>query len=226
MTATMYYKMDLGTSPLEIGKTYELPEEHGARKALWAVKNIEDCFHHVPYCTAGEDFGRCPQIRLLEVELQGDILEERPDHAWEPTFYGNRLTVVRAVDMRLRDLTFVSGLPTGHIDFLSIGWKISLWYKDGKLHREDGEAFSATGKRGRGRVIWREWWRDGVCHRDGDDPARISGDEDAMSWFKDGVLHRDQGPAVLSPGYEAYWQHGVRQSQRFKPVDLGPAGLC
>ncbi len=61
------------------------------------------------------------------------------------------------------------------------------WYKNGKLHREDGPACEyANGHK--------EWYLNGRTHRE-DGPAveYANGDK---SWYKNGQLHREDGPAI------------------------------
>jgi hypothetical protein len=70
------------------------------------------------------------------------------------------------------------------------------WYRDGKLHREDGPAVElADGSR--------EWYRDGKLHRE-DGPAveRADGDRE---WYRDGKLHREDGPAVELADGDRWW---------------------
>ena len=57
------------------------------------------------------------------------------------------------------------------------------WYKDGKLHREDGPA-----------VIWdsghKEWYQNGVLHRE-DGPA-FEGKNGGQAWFLKGVQYTEE----------------------------------
>lgn len=57
------------------------------------------------------------------------------------------------------------------------------WYKDGKLHREDGPA-----------VIWdsghKEWYQNGVLHRE-DGPA-FEGKNGTQSWYLKGVQYTEE----------------------------------
>lgn len=65
-----------------------------------------------------------------------------------------------------------------------------------------------------------EWTKDGVLHRDGDKPARISPDGLCEWWF-DGERHRSNDkPAVLSAnGYRReWWVNGVLHRDGDKPA--------
>ena len=57
------------------------------------------------------------------------------------------------------------------------------WYKDGKLHREDGPA-----------VIWdsghKEWYQNGVLHRE-DGPA-FEGKNGTQTWYLKGVQYTEE----------------------------------
>jgi hypothetical protein len=74
------------------------------------------------------------------------------------------------------------------------------WYKNGKLHREDGPA-----------IEWlddtKEWYKNGLLHRE-DGPA-IEWSNGIKFWFKNGKRHRDDGPAIEYPsGEKEYWLNG------------------
>jgi hypothetical protein len=61
------------------------------------------------------------------------------------------------------------------------------WYRDGKLHREDGPAVEwSTGSK--------FWYRDGRLHRE-DGPA-IEHADGSRSWYRRGKLYRDNGPVI------------------------------
>ena len=77
-----------------------------------------------------------------------------------------------------------------------------LWYKDGKLHRDnDLPAITHTDSR-------KGWYQNGLLHRDGDLPAITS--DNSSRWYKDGELHRDNDlPAIIdSYGNREYWVRG------------------
>ena len=69
------------------------------------------------------------------------------------------------------------------------------FYRDGKLHREDGPAvIYADGRQ--------EFYRDGKLHRE-DGPAVIYANG-RQEFYRDGKLHREDGPAVIDAnGYQA-----------------------
>ena len=80
------------------------------------------------------------------------------------------------------------------------------WYRDGKLHREDGPAVEfADGDK--------EWYRDGKRHRE-DGPAVESANGDKL-WYRDDKLHREDGPAVESAnGYKAWYREGKKIDEK------------
>ena len=80
------------------------------------------------------------------------------------------------------------------------------WYKDGKLHRENGPAVILTN----GSQFW---YKDGKLHRE-NGPAIIYSDG-KQYWFQNDKLHREDGPAVNSPidEYQAWYKNG-------KPIAL------
>jgi hypothetical protein len=70
-----------------------------------------------------------------------------------------------------------------------------LWYRNGKLHREDGPAIEwANGRK--------EWYLDGKCHRE-DGPAVEWANGDKQ-WYRNGKCHREDGPAVE-------WKNGTKE---------------
>ena len=98
-----------------------------------------------------------------------------------------------------------------------------FYYKEGKLHRDDGPAVIYTdgsefyykdGKRHRDdgpAVIWADgsefYYKDDKLHRD-DGPAVIRADGSEF-YYKDDKLHRDDGPAVIwADGSEFYYKDG------------------
>ena len=75
--------------------------------------------------------------------------------------------------------------------------KTIKWYKDGKLHREDGPAVEyADGIK--------EWYCSGKLHRGDDLPAVEYPNGDA-SWWVHGLRHREKGPAVVDLYYGKEW---------------------
>lgn len=83
------------------------------------------------------------------------------------------------------------------------------WYKNGKLHREDGPAIVED---------WRkEWYIDGKLHRENDLPALLRIDYfdnsiDRSEWWVNGKLHRIGKPAIISyensKDVERYYENG------------------
>lgn len=61
------------------------------------------------------------------------------------------------------------------------------WYKNGRLHREDGPAITDSNRS--------EWYKDGRLHRE-DGPAIIF-INGTKKWYREGRLHREDGPAVV-----------------------------
>jgi len=62
---------------------------------------------------------------------------------------------------------------------------VQRWYKDDKLHKEDGPA-----------VVWadgtQEWWREGKLHRE-DGPAVVRADG-RQRWFREGKFIESPKP--------------------------------
>jgi hypothetical protein len=85
-----------------------------------------------------------------------------------------------------------------------------IWYKNGKLHREDGPS-----------IIYidgtKEWYQNGKRHRE-DGPAFVlSGGY--KSWYKDGLRHREDGPAIeFTNGDKEWWFQGERLSETMEKV--------
>ena len=70
------------------------------------------------------------------------------------------------------------------------------YFKDGKLHRDDGPAIESING-------YKEYFKDGVTHRD-DGPAVIWQDG-GKQWIVDGKRHRLDGPAVIWAWDEFEW---------------------
>jgi hypothetical protein len=70
------------------------------------------------------------------------------------------------------------------------------WYKDGKLHREDGPAIELNNGN-------KHWWVDGKLHRI-DGPA-IDHNDGHREWWVDGKLHRIDGPAIEGIRGTKFW---------------------
>ena len=85
-----------------------------------------------------------------------------------------------------------------------------MWYKNGKLHREDGPAVTYAG-------IAEHYYIDDNLHRE-DGPAMTYDTPDGShkEWWVNGKLHRDDGPAqILSNGQERWFDNGMM----IKPKD-------
>ena len=80
------------------------------------------------------------------------------------------------------------------------------WYKEGKLHREDGPAveFSDGDK---------HWYKEGKLHRE-DGPA-VECDNGYKAWYKEDIRHREDGPAIeYSNGSKAWYLDGKACSEK------------
>lgn len=66
------------------------------------------------------------------------------------------------------------------------------YYRNGKIHRENGPAVIFRSKQYNG--LCKEWWKDGVYHRD-DGPALIYGSS-YKEWMQNNNHHRLDGPAI------------------------------
>lgn len=96
--------------------------------------------------------------------------------------------------------------PKNGLFVLSDGTK--EWYKDGKLHRDDGPALEQVIVPGKPWVD-KYWYQNGEFHRD-DGPA-VECDDGSKTWYRHGVLHREDGPAHIYPnGGEEWYQDGEK----------------
>ena len=50
----------------------------------------------------------------------------------------------------------------------------------------------------------KEWWLNGLCHRENDLPA-IEYPDGTKKWFLNGKLHREKGPAIEYHEGKKYW---------------------
>jgi hypothetical protein len=86
---------------------------------------------------------------------------------------------------------------------------IRCWYKDGKLHREDGPAGIQYNKDG--HKMGERWYKNGQLHRE-DSPAEIrygyNGKIVYEAWAKNGRTHRENGPAIIN-----YWMNGLKSAE-------------
>ena len=79
-----------------------------------------------------------------------------------------------------------------------------LWFKDNKLHRENGPA--AEWPNGT-----RRWYKDGKLHRDCGPAVEYT--DGNRHWYKNGELHRDDGPAVEWANGGLWWcYHSIEYS--------------
>jgi len=80
-----------------------------------------------------------------------------------------------------------------------------MWYRDGNCHR-DGDQPAIVRADGS-----KYWYRDGNLHRDDDKPARIYADG-TQEWCRDGKCHRDgDKPALILHDGSKYWcRNGVQ----------------
>lgn len=87
------------------------------------------------------------------------------------------------------------------------------WYKDGLLHR-DGDRPSAVWTNGS-----QFWYKEGKLHRDDDKPAMIYFDGE-QKWHKEGKLHRDDDkPAIIcANGTQEWYKNGLRHRGGDKPT--------
>jgi hypothetical protein len=94
--------------------------------------------------------------------------------------------------------------------------RAQIWYKNGLIHR-DGDQPAWITEDGECR-----WYKDGLIHRDNDLPAVVKDNE--QEWYSHGVLHRDNGePAIVSPRYKAWYVNGKRhRDENDLPAEEGP----
>lgn len=98
---------------------------------------------------------------------------------------------------------------------------IRCWYKDGKLHRENGPAWIEYDENG--KVIEERWYQMGRLHRE-DGPAIIKYflNEKVKNevWYKDDLLHREDGPAWIEYDIDggiiekSYYVRGTKLSEK------------
>lgn len=57
---------------------------------------------------------------------------------------------------------------------------------------------------------YRKWYKNGLLHRDGDEPAVISFNGICKYWYKKGLLHRDGGePAVILYNRKEWYTNNI-----------------
>ena len=91
------------------------------------------------------------------------------------------------------------------------------WYKDGKLHRDDGPAVERAN--GNGTL---EWYKNGELHRE-DGPAFEYADG-TKKWYKDGKLHREDGPAVVYTNGTLEWYKDGKLHRKDGPAVVDEDG--
>jgi hypothetical protein len=72
------------------------------------------------------------------------------------------------------------------------------YYRADKLHRDDGPAIIIKSANGYSKEVY---YKDGVCHREGNLPASITNylfGVTVTEYFIDGKLHRENGPACIT----------------------------
>jgi hypothetical protein len=92
----------------------------------------------------------------------------------------------------------------------------AYWYKDGKIHREDGPAVELTD-------CSNKWYINGKLHRV-DGPAVEETNPRAKKWYLNGKLHREDGPAIdLFSGRKEWYIHGKRHREDGPAIEY-PSG--
>ena len=109
---------------------------------------------------------------------------------------------IAPLSLRIRRILFtkfsvISGLIYHRINGPAVKYLNGhkCWYKNGKLHREDGPALV--------RDFSKEWFINGQRHRE-DGPAIEYANGDKY-WYKNNYFHRDDGPAMEHATGEKYW---------------------
>ena len=94
----------------------------------------------------------------------------------------------------------VAEKPTDTDTVIEITRDKAEWYRNGKLHREDGPAFEWSGGT-------REWWLNGQLHREEGPAAERS--DGTRYWWLNGQRHREEGPAIeRSDGTREWYRNG------------------
>ena len=101
-----------------------------------------------------------------------------------------------AVVTKLLKLGWEKPVPKDHTGIIVRPDKTRYWYKDGKIHREDGPAVEYED----GAEFW---WFEGKRHREGG-PA-VEKSNGYKEWYMNGLLHREDGPACEYPGGTKHW---------------------
>lgn len=81
-----------------------------------------------------------------------------------------------------------------------------LYFKDDKLHREDGPAMITT-------EGLKAWYRNGELHSYNNEPA-LTDPDGFRAWYDTGVRHRSDGPAIInSDGSVVFYYLGYYASE-------------
>ena len=181
-----------GDEIYEIGKTYTLEDDKELVLGKWG-------YHGCPIpLNCCEYFNTSPHIALTEVEVHEDkgIVTGSPaDNYLGCGRLWNRIHTDKAC---FRSFTLIKEIDIATIEgcFRDFGDTVA-YYKEGKLHREDGPALRRfDGKK--------SWYKEGKLHREGG-PAVTNPDGETW-WYRNGMVHRDDGPAVVRHDYKAWFR--------------------
>jgi hypothetical protein len=106
--------------------------------------------------------------------------------------------------MNIIKIDFNNSIPKKFTGIAEYPNKTKIWFKEGKIHREDGPASECPDGT-------RFWYKEGKLHRE-DGPAREYPDGRKI-WHKKGKQHRKDGPAVEYPdGRKKWWIEGNHYS--------------
>jgi len=160
------------------------------------IKLCEQGFHfgsNIPECLQYNSFNYDPEnYNVLEVNAIGKIDSKKGDK------YVTNLIYIE----KLLSEEEIYKLCTGRFQ---LNYRI-IYYKDGKLHREDGSP-TVNGpavEHANGR---KEWWINGKIHRE-DGPA-IEFANGHKEWYINRKRHRDDGPAIeYADGHKAWFING------------------
>ena len=82
-----------------------------------------------------------------------------------------------------------------HVEMYCLDYKAEVWYRNGQLHRDDGDLPAVIHYHEDGTLKLEEWYRNDEKRRDGDLPAVIRYHEDGTTveneeWHRNGNRHR------------------------------------
>jgi hypothetical protein len=98
--------------------------------------------------------------------------------------------------MKILKIEYNNSIPTDFTGITEYPDGEKHWYKERKLHREDGPAIEYPDGT-------KEWYKEGKLHRL-DGPA-FEYPNGYKEWYKEGKLHRLDGPAVELPDGTKKW---------------------